>query len=58
MFEFIVINTDSGDELFTSSKISECRLFAKSYSKENCTPCTISVVCCEEHYINGQKSDV
>ncbi len=58
MIEYYVFNTETGDELFSSSHVSECRLFAKSYSKENCTPCTISAVIREEYYINGQKSDV
>ena len=38
MIEYYVFNTETGDELFSSSKVSECRLFAKSYSKENCVP--------------------
>lgn len=58
MFEYYVFNTETGDELFSSSEVSECRCFAKSYSKENCTPCSISVVFNEECYVNGQKADV
>lgn len=58
MIEYYVFNTETGCKLFSSSKVSECRAFAKSYSKENCTPCTISVVFHEECYVNGQKSDV
>lgn len=55
MFEYYVYNTETGDELFSSSKISECRSFARSYSIENCIPCTISVIFRQESYVNGCK---
>lgn len=57
MVEYYVFNTETGDELYNSSKISECRLYAKLYSKRFNIPCTISVVFHEEHYINGKKSE-
>lgn len=58
MISYYVFNSDSGNELFNSDSVMECRQFAKKYSAENCVPCTISVVFNEEHYINGQKLDV
>ena len=58
MIEYVVYDSDYGDILFKSSDVSECRRFAKSYSSENCTPCTVFGRFYEEFYINGQKSDV
>lgn len=58
MIQYVVYNTETGSVLFCSSKLSECRIYAKSYSKDCCTPCTIMVVFNEEHYVNGQKKDV
>lgn len=58
MIEYCVYNTETGRRLFSSSNVSVCRAFARFYSKENCTPCTVSVLLHDECYVNGQKTDV
>lgn len=55
MVEYYVFNTETGDEIYSSSKISACRLYAKLYSERFGIPCTISVVFHEEKYVDGKK---
>lgn len=56
MVTYYVFNTETGTELYSSSKISECRFFAKYYSERYYISCTISVVFNEECYVNGKKT--
>lgn len=59
MGEYYVFNSETEVELFNSTSLSECRLFAEKYSSENCVHCTISHrFFSPEFYINGQRINV
>lgn len=59
MGEYYVFNSETKEELFSSSDISVARRFAETYSRNNCVHLTISHrFFTPESYINGQKSDV